>query len=838
MKKTFTIFNVKIPLLAVLLLMGVQTAFAQTPQYAYTNNATGGNYIPFGSGTWGPYRSQFLYLPGDFPTLTSTNPGFVTAVYFKAYFATSNMTIQNLEVDLGNVSVTSLTSYVSGLTNGLPTTNYNCGSPNVGDWFKIDLQTPVYLNPSQPFVVDIKKSDVTNGIPVYAGGTPVNSTYTGNTHAYSSSTSGTASVRRYSYQFGFDFFSGYPCNDTPKSSVNGPIRVCPNKVFTVRPDSFYATAEYKWQYSTNGTTWANFTGVPGLYGEISDSITAAKWYRCTITCDSNKSLTWTTPPHKVSIAPFYYCYCETSTTVDGGADIGKVAIINTSNDDTVLNKAILPTGTGFPVYNNPRADKRYTPYHDSVPTPCLYRDTTYRFVVTQIHPGATLQPSYAQVYIDYNRDGLYNPNTEKLFVKEIDGTGNPPEVVIVPKTIPQNAQIGYTGMRVIISQDTIPASPCDTISGYGEIEDYIVEICHRPCADPVNAGVVVSTDTSMCNGYEYTLTDTTYDKTVSAFTRAWQVSGDNLTWFNIANSEGKDTLERVFTGQPLYYRLRTICKPTHDTAYSNPTEIKLKPGYKCYCYSKAVGGLGIDTSDIGGVTIANYTSNAGGPHLLNANARYPRTDFTDITPIEIFTDSAYKFAVYHTMPVVEHGDAKVTIFMDFNNNHKYEIPQERIYTGYTTIGNHTLVDDVIVPLNAIVDVPTGMRVILNNNVGPNIPSDEACGPYTSGETEDYLLIFRKKIPEGVNEVSRLNGFSVNPNPTSGKFHVQFSTNATISDIKVRVTNVTGQLIQEQAYNYEGGMFYKEIDMTGQAAGVYFVELQADGEKLMRKLVVQ
>ncbi|MBW7914893.1 MAG: T9SS type A sorting domain-containing protein, partial [Taibaiella sp.] len=32
--------------------------------------------------------------------------------------------------------------------------------------------------------------------------------------------------------------------------------------------------------------------------------------------------------------------------------------------------------------------------------------------------------------------------------------------------------------------------------------------------------------------------------------------------------------------------------------------------------------------------------------------------------------------------------------------------------------------------------------------------------------------------------------------------------------------------------------YQELDMTNQPAGVYFVELQAEGVKLMRKLVVQ
>ncbi|MCB0695819.1 MAG: T9SS type A sorting domain-containing protein [Chitinophagaceae bacterium] len=635
-----------------------------------------------------------------------------------------------------------------------------------------------------------------------------------------------------------------PCDDTLTSAViNGVSSICPNKQFSlavgVPSGTFISGITYQWQYSLNGNTWANFTGVPNVSagGAITDMITANKWYRCIVKCTS-KNETYITPAHKVSIAPFYYCYCDNMTSVDGGANVGKVAIINTTNDDSVMTKSVLSTGTGVPVYNNAQANKLYTGYHDSLAWPCLYRDSTYRFVITQIQSTATLQPSVAQVYIDFNRDGLYDPNTEKVFLKAIDGTGSSPEVAVLAKKMPSSAQVGPTGMRVIISEDTVKGAPCGTITGYGEVEDYIIKICYRPCDSPVKGGIVVSTDTSMCKGYEYTLTDTTYAKTVSGFNRSWQVSGDQKSWFNIFNSEEKDTLERVFTGQPLFYRVRTICPTTNDTAYSPSTEIKVKPGYKCYCYSKAVGGLGLDSSDIGGMSIGTYVHNSGGPHLLNPAAYYPRTDFTDNPPIELYTDSIYHFSVFHTMPGTEHGDAKVTIFMDFNNNHEYDIPAERIYTGFTSIGNHTLVDNVLIPMNAILDVPTGMRVILNNNVGPNTPSDSGCGPYTSGETEDYILIFRKKIAEGITDAAKLNGFNIHPNPTTGRFNIRFSSNAEIDEVKVRITNVTGQLVQQHTYGYEGGVFSKELDITNQAAGVYFVELDADGSKLMQKLIVQ
>lgn len=820
----------------------VSTSFvsqAQTPTYMVGPTSINGFLYPWGINTAGQLgeQVQFLYLPSDFNTAPPR--GFITSIWFRPYAGSASyngsFTMNNLTVKMGHTTLGTMVagSWQTGLTQVYGPTPYFINWTQ-GVWFEIVLATPFYYDGSSNLMIELFCNSRTVTASKYAEFDNASNARI----AYGTTTSPSGTYN-YRYNFGLEVFPGYPCTDTPKTSLKGPKVVCPNKPFLIAPDSFFADATYKWEYSNNGVTWSNFTGVPSQYQEITDVlVNQPRWYRCTITCIANNNFVWTTPPRRVDIAPFYYCYCDNSVVDDGGPDIGNLTIINTKSIDSVYRKSLLATGTGTPIFNNPQASRTYTSYHDSLAWPCFYRDTTYLFSVSQIQSNGSLDNTVVQGYVDYNRDGLYNPNTERVFVKAIDGTGVTPERVQVNAKIPSNAEIGPTGMRIIISKDTVTGAPCDTISGYGEVEDYIVEICHRPCDSVVNGGIVVSTDTSMCDGYEYTLTDTTYEKERSAFTRSWQVSGDNQSWFQINGSTNKDTLERIFTGQPLYYRVRTICLPTHDTGYSDPTEIKVKPGYKCYCYSKAIGGLAQDSSDIGGVSVGPYTSNSGGPHLLNAKAHLPRTDYTDAPPIELYTDSAYRFSVYHTMPVVEHGDAKVTIFMDFNNDHKYDIPSERIYTGYTTIGNHTLVDNVVIPLNAILDVPTGMRVILNNNVGPNIPSDEACGPYVSGETEDFILIFRDKAKLGIAGVSGLNGFNVHPNPTSGVFHVQFNTNAEISEVNVRVTNLTGQLIQQHSYNHNGGTFDKQLDMSNQAAGVYFIELEADGHKLMKKLVVQ
>lgn len=633
-----------------------------------------------------------------------------------------------------------------------------------------------------------------------------------------------------------EVYSGIiPCTGTPTTYVEGPYQACKNRPFVLTLNGLQITSglTFKWEYSNNGQVWSNFIGTPTtIGGAITDSITATKWYRCLVTCNSSGQ-SYQTPAFKVEVAPFYYCYCLTQNATGKGIDIGNMTLVNTQSGDTVYN-----VGSVSKLTNNDAANRTYTDYMNETPQ-CLYRDTTYELSILQFTSDAAFKGGYyLTAYLDINRDGVYDTATERVVVEKVSGINTPSEWTIAKFTVPSNAKIGLTGFRVILS-DNPALLACDEQSGEGEVEDYVVEICHRPCDGPTNAGIALSTDTSMCLSYDYTLIDTSYEQQRSGFVWTWQISGDNINWFGVNNSAQKDTLRRTFTGQPLYYRLRMICPNTDDTTYSQPTFVNAKPGYKCYCYSKATGNGNVinDSSDIGGIVIGSYSQNDGGSHIKNVSAYRARTDHTDEEPLIFYTDSVYAFHVFHTLNTVEHGDAKITVFVDFNNNHQYDIPEERIYTGFTSVGNHTLVDNLQIPYNVITDVPTGMRFILNNEVGPNVPSDEACGGYTSGETEDFMVVFRRQFPASVSGMSAINDFGVYPNPTTGKVHVQFNNPNAIGAVSIKLMNVTGQHLLSVQDKHNGGAYDKVIDLSGYPSGVYFVELSVAGKKMIKKLML-
>src|SRR6185369_15132742 len=98
------------------------------------------------------------------------------------------------------------------------------------------------------------------------------------------------------------------------------------------------------------------------------------------------------------------------------------------------------------------------------------------------------------------------------------------------------------------------------------------------------------------------------------------------------------------------------------------------------------------------------------------------------------------------------------------------------------------------PANLIGGVPTGMRVVLNNDldttVGKNNGNDGK-GSFVSGEVEDYLVMLARSnlAVVGPNLIQNLALF---PNPTSDKATVVFDAPKAISHLDMTVTTIAGQ----------------------------------------------
>jgi hypothetical protein len=622
-----------------------------------------------------------------------------------------------------------------------------------------------------------------------------------------------------------------PCSGTPNAGTVNPLTPCSGVDFALSLSNSTVAGglTYQWQDSTAASgAWNN---TPGANSMISTgNITVPTWFRCIVTCTNGTAPANadTTPVQFFDLATFYYCYCQSTAQYPNDEDLGNVSIRPYPSGTTLLNN-----GVANPLTFNTTSTNTYTNFTNLPPTH-LYKGSKYYFSATQICENYFYQ-SYAAMYIDYNRDGQYD-TWERVFLKATSDLTTPAQQVGDTMTVPDTAHVGITGMRVILSEGTwsVPM-PCGSYYA-GETEDYLVHIDYPPCTGAPDAGLARISDTLICPGFTVKLTDTTHQFKNSGLSWEWEASTDGVNWATVPNSAGRDTLT-VTVSVATYYRFKIFCSFTNQTTYSAKLHVSMRPFYQCYCLSYADGGTA-DVTDIGAFSIGNFVTNTGGPHLSNPNAYHRYTDYTGAGIATLYADSSYDVSAYHIMSSAAHMDAKITLFIDLNNNEQYDAPDERLWTGYTDAGNvyiHSLVD---IPATATTGVLTGMRLIINNDLAPSVASDEACGTYTSGETEDYLVMLMNKNSAGIGQVSNVRAVVLFPNPTDGKCQVQLEAATEVKHLEMSVTDMTGREVIHRSYEQPGRHFSTDVDLGNQSRGVYFITLKADGEKIVRKLVVR
>jgi hypothetical protein len=90
------------------------------------------------------------------------------------------------------------------------------------------------------------------------------------------------------------------------------------------------------------------------------------------------------------------------------------------------------------------------------------------------------------------------------------------------------------------------------------------------------------------------------------------------------------------------------------------------------------------------------------------------------------------------------------------------------------------------------------------------------------------------LSEDKNSLS--SNVNIMPNPSEGVFNLVFTLRSE-TNVSVKVVNAIGQLITEDKIPQVGNNVF-HIDLSHESNGVYFAEIMANGEKCVRKLVVQ
>lgn len=618
-----------------------------------------------------------------------------------------------------------------------------------------------------------------------------------------------------------------PCTGTPVAGTVDSVKACAgqNLELSLTGTSAVAGLTYQWESSPDNITWTNV--VNGNTPVVTASISTPTYFRAIVTC-SHSGLSDTSDSRFFDIAPFYFCYCANAAQSFSPEDIGNVTLRRVSPVQIVLNN-----GSASPLTNNASSVNGYTDYTGVTP-PSLHQGAAYNFHMTAITQDIFFWGGTAAFYIDLDRDGVFDPISERVAGGNVNSNtqqfnGN--------FTIPVTSQMGITGMRVVL--ESLFGNPDPCISPFaGEVEDYLVNIDFPVCTGPVNAGTAILIDTFICVNDLFMVIDTNHEKQLSSTAWIWQSSPDNITWTDITGTDLQDTLLQNAPMINTYYRLKMICTSTGADTYSNEVLLKINPPYFCYCQSYADGGAA-DLSDLGAFSIGTFVVNSGGPHLSNfgATRHYTAND----NPVTLYLDSMYSVNAYHIIKDANHQDAKVTLFIDYDNNFVYDIPSERVWTGFTDASNVFITGTVTIPSDAVKNVFTGMRLIINNDTSPNTPSDEACGTYTSGETEDYVVRILDKNdppPTSVSELDNRISVEIFPNPADGLFNMKLVSYQPEKNIKVRIADITGQEVYGNSYSLAGKELITQIDLSRYAKGVYMMQIISDSKMITKKLVIK
>lgn len=100
--------------------------------------------------------------------------------------------------------------------------------------------------------------------------------------------------------------------------------------------------------------------------------------------------------------------------------------------------------------------------------------------------------------------------------------------------------------------------------------------------------------------------------------------------------------------------------------------------------------------------------------------------------------------------------------------------------------------------------------------------------------KSYSLEIKKAIPSGIETVLASEGVVMFPNPTNGAITVR----ATLKDAvmaDVVVYSILGKVVSAERVTVSNGMLNNTIDLSGKQAGLYFVEIRTDKQRISRKI---
>ncbi|MDF2381507.1 choice-of-anchor J domain-containing protein [Nostoc ellipsosporum NOK] len=562
MRKIYLLFFSLLSLLAV-----TQNASAQlvvTIPSANTN--TGSARFPLGN-WWGFERSASIYTPAQIGL-----PGTITkiAYYVNSVSSPANVVSPRIYMKHRTTLFSAGTTYASETTGAtlvygptnIPSTNFVAGQ-----WVEITLATPFLYNGTDNLEVitevnaggggnegqlakQFRYSTATN---CFQGWTADNTAPAGN---------GTVSGNRPNIQF---TLTVPPCvpGSLSGGTISAPAAVCPgtnNLTITASGGSVGAGLTYQWQSAPAAS--GPWTDIPSATtgGSVTVTQTATTFYRRKMTCSGTDAYS-----NEISVGMNGPLQCYCIPTFPTGTE--PITLVNFAGINNTSSAAL-----SSPAYENFTA---LTPA-------ALFKGQAHPITIKGNTDGSFT--SYIAAYFDWNQDGDFDDAGEAYYLGTIaNSTGTDAVQLVATITPPATALDGNTRMRITKKFGTsgqavsaAAAPPCNN-AGYGQAEDYTVNVSTPLCAlpsnltasSPIPVGAILSWTAASpapgaTGGYEWAVTSTNTSATTNVVSSG--TTPDNVT--TTANATG-------LTANTIYYAwVRTHCGGGVYSPWTGPVQFK------------------------------------------------------------------------------------------------------------------------------------------------------------------------------------------------------------------------------------------------------------------------
>ena len=442
---------------------------------------------PYANFYWGNKEQYLIHASELIAQGASAGP--ISELAFDVSTPNACPNLQNFELKLGNSSQTILSTYETGLTTVYSNTS---GYQPTSGWNNHVFSTPFIWDGTSNVIVQVCSQ---NTGYIGSGNASVNGTATSFTsvkYYYADntgvcgSTSGTSSSIRPNMKL---LISGNACQST-RTPVN--ITVLPLSACDVGASDLVGPISSIYM-GTNETIIAevqNYGNVDQTNIPISYQINggAIITESVSVAASSSTVYSFNTKADFSNIGSQYNVKLSTGLMCD-------TTSLNNNYEEFVANIS--------PSYCVSSAD--YNTYHDienvtigginnTSPSPFNKLYTDY----TNINPGtlspgsnfsfsikinsASTTPSggFIKIYIDYNRDGVFDASTEQAAALPYNNaSSNYAAMAYGSVSVPSNVALGLTRMRVVAVRNGTASSvePCGTYS-YGETEDYPVYLAN------------------------------------------------------------------------------------------------------------------------------------------------------------------------------------------------------------------------------------------------------------------------------------------------------------------------------------------------------------------------